>query len=196
MRAEWIFDDRHFTQSTTIMKTLDRDASRRLDRRAVEEFGVPSIVLMENAGRGVVDTLYQLGVTSPVAICCGGGNNGGDGLVIARHLQLRGIESRVLLWADPEKITGDARINLEVLRRSEIPVEVFQTENDVERFDARLDGRGLDRRCSAGNRRAGRAAIAIGSSNRTNKRQSGQKTGRRRAERLGLRHRPSRRTGR
>ena len=76
---------------------LTREQSRALDRRAIDEYGIPSLVLMENAGRGCVDVLERLGIDGPVVILCGKGNNAGDGFVIARHLDIRGHECRVLL---------------------------------------------------------------------------------------------------
>ena len=75
---------------------LTRDQSRALDRRAIEDYGIASLVLMENAGRGCVDVLERLGIRGPVVILCGKGNNAGDGFVIARHLLIRGYECRVL----------------------------------------------------------------------------------------------------
>jgi len=78
-------------------KTLTRDQSRQVDRRAMDEYGISGLVLMENAGRGVTDVLCEKGVDGPVVICCGKGNNAGDGFVIARHLDLRGFDARVLL---------------------------------------------------------------------------------------------------
>src|SRR5262245_2124453 len=60
---------------------LTRQQARDFDRRAMDEFGVPGIVLMENAGRGVAETISRLGLPGPVLICCGKGNNAGDGLV-------------------------------------------------------------------------------------------------------------------
>jgi NAD(P)H-hydrate epimerase len=63
-----------------------------------------SLQLMENAGRGVADVLCRLGAKGPLTVCCGWGNNGGDGLVIARHLELRGVEVRTLLFMPPGRI--------------------------------------------------------------------------------------------
>ena len=58
---------------------------------------MPGLVLMENAGRGIVDFMRREGLTGPVLIACGPGNNGGDGYVIARHLDLLGLEVHVVL---------------------------------------------------------------------------------------------------
>src|SRR5690242_16775651 len=94
---------------------LTREQCRELDRRAMEEFGVPGIVLMENAGRGMAELLLRLDSTDPIVICCGKGNNGGDGFVIARHLDNAGIAVRVLLFAYPTQLRGDAAINHRIL---------------------------------------------------------------------------------
>jgi NAD(P)H-hydrate epimerase len=99
---------------------LTRDQCRELDRRAVEEYGIPSIVLMENAGRGCVDVLERLGIDGPVVILCGKGNNAGDGFVIARHLAIRGYECRVVLLCAPAELSGDAATNFSILRRTGI----------------------------------------------------------------------------
>ncbi len=104
---------------------LTRDGARELDRRAIQEYGVPGIVLMENAGRGMADLLRSLGISGPVVICCGKGNNGGDGFVIARHLDNVGVRVRVLLFADPAHLSGDASINYRIVATSEIPVDLF-----------------------------------------------------------------------
>ncbi len=108
---------------------LTRQQVRELDRRAIEEFGVPGIVLMENAGRGVAETICQLGLPGPVVICCGKGNNAGDGLVIARHLENRGYGVHVLLWAAPEELPPDAATNLRIVQTSGIPLDVLGADH-------------------------------------------------------------------
>ncbi|NQV24654.1 MAG: NAD(P)H-hydrate epimerase [Rhodopirellula sp.] len=105
---------------------MSRDEVRDVDRRAIEEFGLPGIVLMENAGRGCVDWLEELGISGRVVICTGRGNNGGDGFVIARHLENRGHDVGVLLFADPEKLSGDALINYQVINRAKTPILIFR----------------------------------------------------------------------
>jgi NAD(P)H-hydrate epimerase len=110
--------------------TLTRDEVRELDRRAIEEFGVPGIVLMENAGRGCAELLMRLyPEKKPVAVLCGPGDNGGDGFVIARHLithewpvnvcvfsELSMAGSGDSVAADP-KLSHDAAKNYIRLRR-------------------------------------------------------------------------------
>src|SRR5438105_205020 len=104
---------------------LSREEVRTLDRRAIEELGVPGAVLMENAGRGAAQILRGLGAQGPVIICCGKGNNGGDGFVMARHLDNHEVPVRMLLFARPEELTGDAAFNHGVVARSGLPMTVY-----------------------------------------------------------------------
>jgi NAD(P)H-hydrate epimerase len=104
---------------------LTRDEARELDRRAMEEYGVPGVVLMENAGRGMAELLLSLGIKGPVVVCCGRGNNGGDGFVIARHLDNAAVNVRVLLFGDPERLADDASVNYRILTLSGVPRKVY-----------------------------------------------------------------------
>ena len=83
-----------------------------------------SLVLMENAGRGCADVLCREGIRGPLVICCGKGNNGGDGFVIARHLELRGHVVRVLMWSSADALSVDAAANHAILNKARIPVVV------------------------------------------------------------------------
>lgn len=121
-------------------RALSRDEVRQVDRRAIAEFGMSGLVLMENAGRGCVDVLMHLGCRGPVAVCCGKGNNGGDGLVIARHLDLRGVPTKVLLLCDPIDLAGDARANYAILRNSDVPIVSFAGEFNAAKFAQELAG--------------------------------------------------------
>lgn len=80
------------------------------------------LVLMENAGRGCADKLCELGIRGKVVIVCGKGNNGGDGFVIARHLDARGFNVRVVLITEPEELQGDAAANYAVLKAAGFPI--------------------------------------------------------------------------
>lgn len=91
----------------TTPESMSRHEVRAYDARAIAS-GIPGPVLMENAARGAAELLLSQGVVGPVAIICGKGNNGGDGFVIARHLQAVGKKTEVLLAADPSELTGDA----------------------------------------------------------------------------------------
>jgi len=101
---------------------LTREQSRALDRRVIDDYGIPSLVLMENAGRGCVDVLERAGVDGLVAILCGKGNNAGDGFVIARHLAIRGYSCRILLLCPPDELAGDAATNFAILQKTDFPV--------------------------------------------------------------------------
>lgn len=89
---------------------------REVDRVAVERFRMNSLVLMENAALGCVRWLENRFTDGRTAvILCGRGNNGGDGLAIARHLRVLGWSCQVVVLGPPEKMSADARANLEIL---------------------------------------------------------------------------------
>ncbi len=119
---------------------LTREQSRQIDRHAMEFYGFSGLVLMENAGRGVVDRLESLGVCGPVVICCGRGNNGGDGFVIARHLDLRGQRPRVLLYCDPAQLSGDASANYQILEKTDVPIHPCHEVSDANQLEKHLTG--------------------------------------------------------
>ena len=100
------------------MRTMTRAEVREFDRHAMEDLGVPGVVLMENAGRQAADQaermLGQAGGARALVVA-GRGNNGGDGFVVARHLTVRGHDARVLLLADPAQLAGDAATNFRLL---------------------------------------------------------------------------------
>ena len=108
------------------MRALTREQIREIDRVATEELRIPGIILMENAAIGVAAAALELraGNPGPVAIVCGPGNNGGDGLAAARHLANRGIDVRIhlALPADAYRDGSDAATNLAIVRAMEIPV--------------------------------------------------------------------------
>jgi len=114
---------------TASQPTLTCAQAREFDRRAIADFGMPSILLMENAGRGVVDVIEAAGLPGPAVIFCGRGNNAGDGFVIARHLELRGVDAHVLLFADPGDLKGDAAVNFEIMQRGGSPLTVCAGPN-------------------------------------------------------------------
>jgi NAD(P)H-hydrate epimerase len=102
------------------MRVLDTRQMREADRRTIEEIGIPSIVLMENAGRQAVaamEAAFENLASSRVGVLCGRGNNGGDGFVVARTLVQRGVDTIVFLFGTVSDVRGDARVNLEILGR-------------------------------------------------------------------------------
>ena len=100
------------------MKVLTATEMREVDRLTTERFGIPSLQLMETAGTRVTDACGRFAgsaATRPtkIAVLCGKGNNGGDGLVAARHLQSFGAQVKVYLFAEPQELHGDAATNLQ-----------------------------------------------------------------------------------
>jgi NAD(P)H-hydrate epimerase len=131
---------------------LTREESRLVDRVAIERLGIPGILLMENAGRGVVDVLLRVDpglstASGHVAILCGKGNNAGDGFVIARHLAVRGVPNVVVLLSSPEELAGDARTNYEILARAASPLVDL---SELARSDLAALTSALDRHADGG----------------------------------------------
>lgn len=108
------------------MKLVTAAQMRELDRQAIEEIGMPSLVLMENAGRTTYQVLRQEfpHLNGPVAVVAGRGNNGGDGFVVARYLANDGLPVTVFLFAPRDQVKGDARVNLDIL--AHLGVEVVE----------------------------------------------------------------------
>ncbi len=120
---------------------LSSEQSRQLDRLAVERYGIPSIVLMENACIGLRIHAMKLlsGINTPsVLICCGPGNNGGDGFALARHLHNEGVEVRVICTHPTDQYTGDAATNLETVKRMGISISLADGLPDAARSQAGL----------------------------------------------------------
>jgi NAD(P)H-hydrate epimerase len=120
--------------------SLTRRQVREVDLRAIRDYRMSGLVLMENAGRGAAELLERLGIHGPVLICAGKGNNGGDGFVIARHLDQHGIEAPVLLFAEPDQLSGDAAANFQILQAARHPVQLLGTAPDRQRLDTLLAG--------------------------------------------------------
>ena len=104
---------------------LTRIQVRTLDRLAIEEYGIPAVVLMENAGRGLAELLISLGVSGRVLVCSGKGNNGGDALVAARHLLNHGCAVKVLLFAPIGQLSPECLVHWNIVQRMKIPAEVL-----------------------------------------------------------------------
>ena len=107
------------------MRVLNSAQMREADRRTIEDIGIPSLVLMENAGRQVVAAIEAVHadlLERQVAVLCGRGNNGGDGFVVARTLLQRGVDVSVFLIGQVADVRGDARVNLDILGRLGVTV--------------------------------------------------------------------------
>ncbi|MGC8625470.1 MAG: NAD(P)H-hydrate epimerase [Phycisphaerae bacterium] len=108
------------------MLWFSRSGLMEVDRRAVEQFGIPMVALMENAGRQVADITRSYTLEgSAVLILVGAGNNGGDGLVAARHLANRGHAVRIVLTTEESKFKGAAQRQLQIVRSMNLPVQVL-----------------------------------------------------------------------
>ena len=115
------------------VKILNAEQMRNIDRRATERFGIPSIVLMENAAIAVVDAIFERYPDSDrVALLCGTGANGGDGFAVARHLENRGVVPVVVIVGDRGSIRGDALTNLTICERLGIPIHDVRETSEVE----------------------------------------------------------------
>ncbi len=123
---------------------------QELDRKAIETYRIPGMILMENAGKGAAEVISH---TFPdihrkkIAIIAGKGNNGGDGFVIARYLLNQGASVKVYLLTDPKGLRGDAETNYSIFQRMKgeiIPVpsskDYVKVRRDLEKFDILVDG--------------------------------------------------------
>ena len=114
------------------MRILTAESMQRVDRRAIEEVGIPSLVLMENAAIGVVDAIAERYPDArSVAIFCGPGNNGGDGLAVGRHLAVRGYHVAMFVVAGGRELRGDAAIQQTICRNLAIDVRELGAEESV-----------------------------------------------------------------
>ncbi len=115
------------------MRSLTRQQVRRVDQTAIDSLGIPGIVLMENAGRNAAEASARLlheksgkvARGAYVAVICGGGNNGGDGYVVARHLHNRGAHVAVFAAKDPADLAGDALTNARIIQRMAVPIRLI-----------------------------------------------------------------------
>lgn len=124
-----------------MIPVLSREQMRALDRHAIEKCSVPSLVLMENAGRGATDVVLEeleRSGGSRVLVACGGGNNGGDGFVVARRLLATGVDVRVFLVSKKDGLTGDARANHDAWCGIGGTVTEVPTDADLPKIEAAL----------------------------------------------------------
>jgi hydroxyethylthiazole kinase-like uncharacterized protein yjeF len=115
------------------MKLVTASEMRELDRQAIQDLGIPSLVLMENAGRTTFQILRREfpAHQGEVAVVAGRGNNGGDGFVVARYLAHAGIPVVVFLLGERDQVSGDARVNLDILAHLGVTVAEVLTDADV-----------------------------------------------------------------
>lgn len=113
---------------------MTRQQVRDFDKWAIESLKIPGVVLMENAGKNFADIIMpdirQAGLKK-ICIFCGTGNNGGDGYVIARHLENNNFQTKIVIVGDIGKIAGDAKVNLEIIRNIGLQIENLGTAEMV-----------------------------------------------------------------
>ena len=121
------------------------DDAREFDRRAIEDYGLPGLVLMENAGRGASDWVFarraELGLSASarVAVLCGQGNNGGDGFVMARHLALAGFSPVIVEFGQPKATKPDKELFRSVCHQMNLPL---LSAEEASRPEGPLEGAG------------------------------------------------------
>jgi len=132
------------------MKIATREIVREIDRLSIKKYGIPGLVLMENAGRATADVLLDnFSYAMKIAIFAGGGNNGGDGFVVARHLISKALEVDTYIVSDPKEYKGDALTNYKALKN--IGGNIVELKGSLRKFkqsDVIVDalfGTGLDR---------------------------------------------------
>lgn len=128
------------------MQLATAEQMRELDRRTIEEVGVPGMVLMENAGRGTVDCMIEhIGPVTgrTVVIFVGPGNNGGDGLVIARTLLNLGCNPQVFFLLNPAELGGDAGLNYSIFKKLGIAAHILKPGNIEQQIESVLSEHSL-----------------------------------------------------
>ena len=119
------------------MRLFTTEEMRAADRHAIDKVGIPGLVLMENAGIKALITLEKIlgGLKGKrFTIICGKGNNGGDGLVIARHLFNNNVATQVFITAVPEEMSEEARQNCEILARIGLEPAILKNRRDIDRL--------------------------------------------------------------
>jgi ADP-dependent NAD(P)H-hydrate dehydratase / NAD(P)H-hydrate epimerase len=130
------------------MRLASPQQMQALDRAAMEDFGIPGIVLMENAGRAAADQMEAcFGPVADRSVCIfiGPGNNGGDGLVIARHVLQRGGLPLLIFFVEPEQLTGDAAVNASICLKLDMPRCVVRSGDELPQLEERIRQLHFDR---------------------------------------------------
>lgn len=113
------------------LRPLLRSEVRRIDEVAIAEFGMTGLMLMENAGSGAAAIIQELAPAGSIVILCGKGNNGGDGYVIARHLELAGRDVSIASVVPPDQLAGDALVNANIAGFADISVHVMKSTSEL-----------------------------------------------------------------
>ncbi len=127
--TDFLCDPKHF-------RPISSAGMRKLDRLAAENFAMPALLLMENAGRAVALAARRMarGSKKPIVIFCGGGNNGGDGLAAARYLSNWGYAVKLVLDRSPKRYEGDALVQWNAAKCLKIPFQIFHSRQKLLQF--------------------------------------------------------------
>jgi NAD(P)H-hydrate epimerase len=115
-----------------LQKVVTASEMQAIDRSAIKEFGIPGMVLMENAGLAAASLIHENVpdlLEKKVVIVCGKGNNGGDGFVIARHLSIDGVQVDILLLGKRQQLKSDARVNADIAFKMGVPIHEITDKN-------------------------------------------------------------------
>lgn len=121
-------------------EALTRAEVRRVDEIAIKRHGIAGIELMENAGKGIAELLRSIGTHGKVTICCGAGNNGGDGFVIARYLHAAGVAVQVILFSEASRLRGDAATSYRSMADANVPFRTVPSDSDHDALSDYLTG--------------------------------------------------------
>ncbi len=124
------------------MKVVTAEQMREMDRRSIEDYDIPGIVLMENAGICVVNALQEKFPRLAgweVLVVCGKGNNGGDGFVVAKHLDRLGVDVKTVLLSDADQLKGDAAANCRMALKAGLTIEQITGGGQIKRLEEMLD---------------------------------------------------------
>lgn len=125
------------------IKVVTAKEMQNIDKRAIREYKIPGMVLMENAGMRVVEALeglYENLNDKKIAVFAGKGNNGGDGFVVARHLINKGVYAKVFLLTPKGNVSGDAKKNLDIILKMGIDIEELKDKRSLRGFKAKTEG--------------------------------------------------------
>ena len=121
------------------MKVVTAQEMREIDQQTIEQIGIPGAVLMEHAGTAVVRAIHQhFPECQRIAVIVGKGNNGGDGLVVARQLAHAGQPIQIFLVSPPESFVGDALTNLQIAQNLDLPITLILSEDELKREESQI----------------------------------------------------------
>ncbi len=123
--------DRNSTLSGSAAPSLSREEARQVDDIAINQYRMPSIVLMENAGFGAARIIKEQAPSGKITILCGSGNNAGDGYVIARHLQNYDMNAEVVSLVSEARLSGDSKTNFLIAKAAGIPIFFPECANSL-----------------------------------------------------------------